>query len=848
MENNPKNCLELAIQKAAGRLTDREVMKAFEQEQKIREKLLRYGKTDNIDQRVADEIVKQAQEVQIAAALKKKQAALNIRARIKLDDHIADLRAQGLKPNEAVRALMEGVQIGVRKGRVSVFNRVQAYKTKFLDALHHDIVAEKPHIFDSLRSKEFDDNLTRELYELRENGTPGKTGDKDAQWLAGKMAAAMEVSRTELNRLGASIGKLDGYAGPQVHDDLELARVGKDKWIKDILPMLDVERTFPDVPEGDLKTLTKVLGDIYDTIRTGISAKPGARGRGQYVGPSNLASSLGKHRVLHFRDADAAIQYRDLYGRGSTAQGIYSQLEHAAQKAGAMDMFGPNPEYMAGAVLDKLQRDLKESGAPTSEIDKLDFDRFETSINQMTGFQSVPVNVNMARVNGSIRSGLGMAKLGGAVFTAAPTDTASVAQSGFFRGQGFWNTALRFVDELAHSKDPERRKLGALINEGFDGVIGHVASVAQGNDNLPGWVAKQAERFYRWNFLTKWTDAARAAAGRVVAAHLGQNVDKAFDALHYRTQHVLEMNGIGPAEWEAIRAGAYTEINGRKYVTPDRMRYIDEEVVRKYAADELAGAKPEKHAGIIAQKRRDLELLVGSYINDETSYGVLETDAASRRISTAGTRPGTHVGEAIRYVMQFKGFPIAFAQRVLGRAVYGGPGAMTFERAFNNRWHIGTVLAGLTAAGYMSMTIKDMLAGRWPPRDPFDPKTTMAAFVQGGAAGIYGDFLFGQVSRYGNSVWATAGGPGVGAIEDTLKLFQAAWRGEAKAGAALNLLYNNTPYANLFYVRPVTDFLFMNAMKEWANPGYLARQQQKRREDYGQGPLFPQTVGQALGR
>lgn len=848
MADDPKNCLELAIQKAAGRLTDREVMKAFEQEQKIRAKLMRYGKTDNLDQRVADEIVKQAQEVQIAAALKKKQAALNIRARIKLDDHIADLRAQGLKPNEAVRALMEGVQVGVRKGRVSVFNRVQAYKTKFLDALHADIVSEKPHLFDSMRSKAFDDNLTRELYELREGGTPGKTGDKDAQWLAAKMAAAMEVSRTELNRLGASIGKLDGYAGPQVHDDLELARVGKEKWVKDILPMLDFERTFADVPDGDVKTAEKILGDIYDTIRTGISAKPGARGRGQYAGPSNLANSLGKHRVLHFRDAEAALQYRDQYGRGSTAQGIYSQLERSAQKAGAMDMFGPNPEYMAGAVLDKLQRDLKESGAPVSEIDKLDFDKFETSINQMTGFQSVPVNVNMAQINGSIRSGLSMAKLGGAVITATPTDFATVAQSGFFRGQGFWNTALRFIGEMANSKDPEAKKVAALIGEGFDGVTGHIMNAAVGNDTLPGTVSKWAERYYRWNFLTKWTDAARAAAGRVVAAHLGDNVSKAFDALHFRTQHVLELNGIGPAEWDAIRAGAYTEINGRKYVTPDRMRYVDEAIIRKYAADELAGVKEEKHAGIIAQKRRELELLVGSYINDETSYGVLETDAASRRVSSWGSRPGTPAGEAIRYVMQFKGFPIAFSQRVLGRAVYGAPGATTLERAINNRWHIGTVLAGLTAAGYMSMTIKDMVAGHWPPRNPFDQKTLQAALLQGGTMGIYGDFLFAQASRYGNSPLVTSMGPGAGTVDDFLKIYYSARDGNTKAGAVLNFVYNNIPYANLFYVRPVTDFLFMNSLREWANPGYLARKEQKRREDYGQGPLFPQTVGQALGR
>ena len=41
------------------------------------------------------------------------------------------------------------------------------------------------------------------------------------------------------------------------------------------------------------------------------------------------------------------------------------------------------------------------------------------------------------------------------------------------------------------------------------------------------------------------------------------------------------------------------------------------------------------------------------------------------------------------------------------------------------------------------MTIKDLLKGR-SPRDPTKLKSVMAAFLQGGGLGIYGDVLFNE--------------------------------------------------------------------------------------------------------
>ncbi len=48
---------------------------------------------------------------------------------------------------------------------------------------------------------------------------------------------------------------------------------------------------------------------------------------------------------------------------------------------------------------------------------------------------------------------------------------------------------------------------------------------------------------------------------------------------------------------------------------------------------------------------------------------------------------------------------------------------------------------------------------------------------------------------------------------------------------------NSTPYVNLFYIRPALDFLFLNSMKEAISPGYMKRQEKRRKTDYGQSTM-----------
>lgn len=199
----------------------------------------------------------------------------------------------------------------------------------------------------------------------------------------------------------------------------------------------------------------------------------------------------------------------------------------------------------------------------------------------------------------------------------------------------------------------------------------------------------------------------------------------------------------------------------------------------------------------------------------------------------------------MRFIGQFKGFPVSFTQRIIGRALYGQRKDASF---LEKGAHIGSLLAGMTMAGYMVIAMKDAARGYWSPRDPFDYKTILAALAQGDASGLYGDFLFAQKNRFGGGVLESIAGPTIGEAaqltENLLSLRDAAAGklpgNEAKAPWAQisSQAVNNTPMANLFYVRPALDYLFLNSIREALSPGYLKRQTKRRMEDYGQERVF----------
>lgn len=981
--SNWKTCAA-AVRDASGRdLSDDQVADIFERAQLKQRALTASGQLDGIDARLREAIKADADELAVQAALVKKHAALSVIAKDRTVRHVEGLIGRGLSYRKAVLALFEGSTKGVEGARHSIAATKLAYEGRYVGGMMARIVREVPHAEGMLRDREFLDDVVREMMQ------PGSTRNADAAKVGVAFAESAEVSRVDLNNLGANIGKLDGWAGAQIHDADKIGRLAPEAWIDALMPKLDLARTFPDLDEAGAR---KALGNVWENIvfqrERGDSPDPAGTG---FHGPVNVARALERHRVLHFKTPDDWLAYSRDFGSGHIFDGMLGHQSRAALNASQMEILGPNPGATLDAVLDTLRRrvDVDEKIAPAKKAgvkEALTRDG-QTAVGMAfriaSGATMIPVSRTMADVGGGIRALQSMSKLGGAVISSI-TDLPTAIVNLRFNGMSFGEAAGGQVRELLAGRGKgEQRELAYLTGEGFDGVVGHLTSPYVANDGAPGAMQSVMSSFFRWTGLSLWTDANRAASARVLSAHLGRQAGKEFLQLDARLQNVFRQHDITPEVWDAIRAGGVREIDGRRYIVPDGMaerisasrsalppavrplpdgwrvevknssddanhymslvgadgrehyrahiidnsegapgvysiggienasrvgkglgpafyleaaKYVEARGGRLIVgADatksaravhgvlEKAGYSREADPSIFGMTREEMaaqsgpnedgsptrlleiaskpdrpdirssdefadaaDLALRRYFADEVASSVLEADAATQRFTTAGTSRGTAAGEAIRFVMQFKAFPIAFTQRVGGRAMQGGPEGTSAGTA-----HIGALIAGLTVMGYAAMTAKDAIRG-YEPRELVDEQgnpraaTILAALVQGGGAGIYGDFLFGSVSRSGNSALENVAGPAISDAARWVNLLSRARDGDAKTADALTAAIGSTPFANVFYARPALDYLILNSLRERLAPGYLQRQDARRREQYGQDPLIAPSDRMAL--
>lgn len=880
-------CLAVAVAAAKGKVTEAEVYEAFEKIFDYKRRLEADGKLTGSAERLRKFVEGEAERTRIAAAMQRRIAGLNVLIRKRLDEQVTGMLAEGVKPRQVLLAILEGTQRGVANARKSVGATRQAYSRRYIGAMFAEVHGSKPELLGMLRDGKLDADVLSEMMELRKDGTPGKTGNKDAQYLAKVFAKFAELGRTDINRLGGSIGKLDGWAGVQLHDEIKLIGAGKKPWVGRIATLLDMERTFP---EGvSPAEATQILEGIYDTIITGISNAPTAREKGARVSPSQIAKSLGKSRVLHFKDAAATLAYREEFGYGNTISGMISHLGNMARVAANMEVLGPNPEVMFQSVAASLQRHVSRDPTLTDRQRKNQAKSIDTQAGALrtaldisTGAFSRPTTsgVTFANISADIRAWQSISKLGGALLSSF-TDAFSAASAAQFRGSNYFTAiAQQFGGIIQGRPRGEAAEIGFLIGEGFDGFIGRVVSPHAAQDGPVGATGRLLETFFRWNGLTWWTDNMRGTAGRVIAAEMGMRAKAAYGDLPGAYRHVLGMHGIDEVRWNVIRAAETRNVNGASYITPDRIRELPDRHFAPLVQDRLDAARKasrvdeakssrvkadrqakldEAVAGIMSDARRDVELSVLRFVADETSYGVITTDAKTQRwanFSQPGSRPGTLGGEALRFMMQFKGFPLAFTDRVVGRAAVGHRKGAGVQGGLERLAHIGSLVAGMTIAGYMSMTAKDIVKGYWPPRDPGDPRTWIAAMQQGGAWGIYGDFLFSQTNRFGGGLMSTLAGPTLGTAADAAQIalegrdyaLATASGDEGRFSSAnmLSLAIGNTPFANLYYIKPSADWLILQTLREMASPGYIRRQQKKRLTEYGQRPLDPLNLGPTM--
>lgn len=818
-----------AVRAAAGDMESSEIQEIFQLLRgRATEIMAREGSLgmEQATLRAADELAKQAEH---AAIIEKRNALLNVRARARLVAFVRDQFAD--RPDLGVESFLVGTNLARQGSRLSVAAEQKALGDAYIGGLMTDL--ERADLMPILAKGDSDQDIADALWRI---GKDLDTKDLNPQVveIAKLIQKYQEGARIDANRAGASIGKMPGYIARQSHDGEKIGAAGFDKWVDDILPRLD-QKTFEGVDD-----IANYLKGIFDGLVSGdhLKSQSGVKPNG-FRGPSNLAKKMSQERVLHFKDGVAWHEYNKLYGTGSLREAVLRGLDLSGQNTALMRRLGTNPEANLNMALDVIKKDIRSGGDPralanfNTARDKMIGNRFK----EVSGQTRIPGDAWQARIAANVRAWQSLSKLGGALLSSF-TDLPVAASEMRYQGQTFLGSLAEMAGGLLKGRGTkEQREILASFGVYADSMRGEIMRRFSADDSVGGKMSRRMSQFFKYNGLSWWTDANKASAGLMMAHNLAQNKGKAWDSLNPDFRRALGLYDLDAGKWDLLRGMDTRMADGRDYMTTDGIAGITDDRIGEY----LASRNRRVSAGAVREVRQDLERSLRTYVNDRVSYAVLEPDARTRSIMNQGTQPGTVLGDLARFVTQFKSFPAAYMQKTLGRELYGrgyaptglgqnyrgGRDLIAALRSGNGeRLGLAQLLLWTTAFGYLSMASKDVAKGR-EPRPADDPKTWVAAMVQGGGLGIFGDYLFGEANRFGNRAAETAIGPALGTVFEAANLWSRVRSGDDAAASAMRLAQNNTPFLNLFYARIVLDHLFLFSVQEAMSPGSLRRTEQR---------------------
>lgn len=828
-------CID-AVRAAAGDLEDQELVEIFE---------LLHGRTKEIMARegalgmeqatlkAADELGKQAQQ---AALIERRNALINLRRRSEIVTFVRSNFAD--RPDLGIESLLVGTNLARQGSRLSVASEQKALGDAYIGGMIHDL--ESKDLTAVLANGGSDIDIADALWKIGNDLDTSKLNDQVVD-IARIIQKYQEAARIDANRAGASIGKIPGYIARQSHDSEKIGSAGFDKWAADILPRLD-PKTFDGVVDE-----TSFLRGVYNGLVTGNHLKSAdAPKPNGFKGPANIAKKISQERVLHFKDGVAWHEYNQQYGTGNLREAVLRGLDLSGQNTAIMRRLGTNPEANLEMAMDVIASDLDKAGdtAAATNFKTARETVLKNRFAEVSGQTRIPGNAWAARISANVRAWQSLSKLGGALLSSF-TDLPVAASEMRYQGKSFLGSLGEMTAGLVKGRgSKEQKEILSSFGVYADSMRGEIMRRFSADDSVGGKMSRGMSLFFKLNVVSWWTDANKASAGLMMAHNLAQNKGRAWGSMDTSFRRTLELYDLDAGKWDLLRGMDTKMADGRDYMTTDGIAAIPDEKISEYLTSQ--GRKVSDAA--IREAREGLERSLRTYINDRVSYAVLEPDARTRSILNQGTRPGTVMGDLNRFLTQFKSFPAAYMQKTLGRELYGRGYAPTplgegyrgskdliaaLRNGNGEKLGLAQLLLWTTAFGYLSMSSKDAIKGR-EPRPADDPKTWIASMVQGGGFGIFGDFMFGEVSRFGNKPLETMAGPTLGTAASAIDLWSKIRSGDDAAASSFNLALNNTPFLNLFYTRIALNHLFLYSVQEAMNPGSLRRTEQRIQKENSQ--------------
>ena len=701
-------------------------------------------------------------------------------------------------------------------------------------------------------NEDIERELARTLW-LLEDDVPAslKTENKMVQKGAEIIRKHQRISMERINNVGGMMTEREGYIVRQTHDSFKIRKAGYDKWKADIMDKLDIEKTF----EGKTDTeIDSIMRDIYLDITTGKRTRMNEDGTiDMSYGNSSLSKKMSQHRTFEFKDADTWFDYNKMYGTGSMLQTITGSMRQMAKTAALMETYGPTPMKNFKRILDELTAENRKVMAgvkkkkPWHKNPVWSGGRIERAwhlYHTVSGRVDLPVDSLLGKVMLNIRKLQTMAKLGG-VFLSQPSDLGFGAAFMSSVGKNYYaslanlmyNTAGNMIAKIMRLEPNERTRFARSLGAGLEGMLGDVYLRYSAIDSDFAKNSKMIDWFYKMTGMSLWTDSAKQASILQFSNHLASYAGDNWKKLPRELTSYFERFGIDEAKWDLVRKSV-REIEGRTYLDPKAISYLGDEEILPLVKELYPNAKPTAWPTLIKEYRNSLEQDVRTMYFDAMDTAIPTPGARERAVQTQGVKRGTFVGEALASFWQFKTFPHTIMSKVVPNLHRPGMPVSSAIMSYAN------MIAATTTLGYVSLVLKDIAKGRTPRDVRKHPlKSIIAAFTQGGGAGLYGDFLFGTHSRFGSGPLEALAGPTASMMGDVARLYIKArdqiveGRGAHYASNITQLVTQNTPFINLFYTRAVFDYLILHGITERLSPGSVRRYKRSIKKEWGQETL-----------
>jgi hypothetical protein len=643
------------------------------------------------------------------------------------------------------------------------------------------------------------------------------TGNAHAAGIAQAFSRIAEELRTRFNAAGGHIPFRENWGLPQFHNARRVARVSFEEWRDFIMPRLDLDQMaemwndgMPWTPER----LETVMFDAYEAIRTdGRSRRdPSAQAQG-----SALYNRRADHRFFQFRDGEAWATYNARFGSGDDAfRTMIGHLDNMAMDIAMMEQLGPNPLHTFRYLTDAARTMNARSTDPIPEEGGVGgiggangmVATAEHMLELFRGNSLVPVNAKIARGASAIRQFLTSAHLGSAVLSSV-TDFNNQRMAARFVGMN----GLGFMKQLTRlATSPTLRETAndaGLVFENAINVGNAVARYEMENLHVET-AARLADFTIRASGMGWLTEVQRQAFGLEFMGEATRWIGRGWQELNPKTRRAFESYGITERMWPAFQ-------RIEPHETPEGLRLVRYQEVEAELGGDVADAWLEM-------------------ISSLTEFAVPSTNLFGRAVVTGNTRPGSLGGELVRFGLQFKAFPITMMVTQMGRSLaeaYDG-------RVRGAAGYFAGVFIGGTILGALAIQMKEVAKGR-DPRDMTTPAFWNAAMLQGGGLGIFGDFFFSDVNRFGSGVAQTIAGPGVGFIDDMIRYTVGNAR-ELAYGESTNmgeetvrLLRRYTPGGSLWYLRLAYEREILDRLQGLLDPeayqSFRARERSAREYD-----------------